>query len=106
MVKKSLSSKSGESIIEALVSLLILGMLMATIVSVIRFSMVMTGNTLADATAAQNEINNLKFDDYASNSGTFSSGALTLSNSAWNINAAHSIELYSDNGIIAFYPEG
>jgi len=90
---------------EALVSLLILGMLMATIVSVIRFSMVMTGNTLANATAAQNEINNIKFDDYASNSGIFSSGALKLSNPIWNIKAEHSIELYSDNGIIAFYPD-
>ena len=91
---------------EALVSVLILGMLMATIVSVIRFSMVMTGNTLMDAATAQNEINNLKFDDYASNPGEFSSGELTLSNSVWNINAGQTIEFYSDNGIIAFYPEG
>ena len=90
---------------EALVSILILGMLMATIVSVIRFSMVMTGNTLMAATEAQNEINNLKFDDYAPNSGTFATGELTLSNPVWEIKATQSVELYSDNGIIAFYPD-
>jgi hypothetical protein len=44
---------------EAIVSLLVLGILMTTIVAVIRFSMVMTGNSIREATVAQESVNDM-----------------------------------------------
>jgi len=58
-IKKALRSKLGESIMEALVSMMILGILMTTVVSIIRFSMVMTGRSLTDATGTQEAFNEL-----------------------------------------------
>jgi len=106
ITKKTLRSKSGESIMEAIVSLLILGMLMTTIVSIIRFSMAMTGDSIRDATATQIEMNNLKFDDFIDTSGESSQGSLILRNVDLGIDAGHSVVLYTDNGVIAFYPGG
>ena len=58
-IKRTLRSKNGESIMEAIVSLLVLGILMTTIVAVIRFSMVMTGNSIREATVAQESVNDM-----------------------------------------------
>ena len=49
---------------EAVVSLLVLGILMTTIIGIIRFSMVITGSTLADATTSQNDFNRLMQEEY------------------------------------------
>ena len=59
-VKKPLLSKRGESIMEAIVSLLILSILMTTLVSILRFSMAMTTSAISDASEAQIEFNALK----------------------------------------------
>ena len=58
-LKKTFLSRKGESVMEAVVSLLILGLLMTTVLSIIRFSLVMTGDSLNRARENQNEINNL-----------------------------------------------
>ena len=87
---------------EALVSVLILGMLMGTIVSIIRFSLVMTGNTLRDATVSQTEINDLILDQYPAPA----KGKVTFTSADAEIDAGHDIVYYSENGIAAFYPDG
>jgi len=87
---------------EALVSVLILGMLLGTIVSIIRFSLAMTGTTLREATVAQTEINDLILDKYPSPS----SGTLKFTSTNAAIEAEHGIVFYSENGVTAFYPGG
>ena len=63
-ITKKLRSKIGESIMEALVSMMILGILMTTVVSIIRFSMVMTGRSLANANGTQAAFNVLINTDF------------------------------------------
>jgi len=87
---------------EALVSVLILGMLLGTVVSIIRFSLALTGNTLRDATAAQTEINDLILDKYPAPA----AGVLKFTSTNAAINAEHSIVFYSETGVTAFYPGG
>ena len=64
--KKNLRSKRGETIMEAIVSLLILGIFMTTVVSIVRYSLVMTGMALSEATAAQTGFNQLIHEDFGS----------------------------------------
>ena len=103
-IKKALDSKRGESIMEAVVSLLILGLLMTTIVTIIRFSLVMTGNSIINAGKTQEEINNLIRDEYT-NSVTTSIVFVSEDNT---IIATHEIEFNTpgddDLDIITFYP--
>jgi len=87
---------------EALVSVLILGILLGTIVSIIRFSLALTGSTLRDATEAQTEINDLILDQYPE----ATKGKLTFTSADADIDAEHEIVFYSDDGIAAFYPDG
>jgi hypothetical protein len=74
LIKKVLRSKGGESIMEAVVSLLILGILMTTVVTIIRFSMVMTGNSIINAADSQEGFNQI----ITVESGAFSPSTLTL----------------------------
>ena len=85
---------------EALVSLLILGILLTTIVSIIRFSMIMTGNSINDAAAAQDLVNELMIEEYPSSN----TGLLTLSIPGIMITAEHNVLYYSEDGITAFRP--
>jgi len=87
---------------EALVSVLILGILLATVVSIIRFSMALTGHTLRDATVSQTEMNDLILDKYPQSK----TGTLKFTSTDAEINAEHDIVYYSENGIAAFYPGG
>ena len=87
---------------EAVVSLLILGILLTTIVSIIRFSMVLTGSSVSNATSAQELINDLTFEDFT---GTPSAAAtLHFSSTNIDIQAEHSVEYNTEDGIIAFVP--
>lgn len=63
-------NKKGETIMEAVVSLLILGMLMTTVLTMIRFSLALTGDSLTNARENQEEINNLIHDIYPNSSNT------------------------------------
>jgi len=84
---------------EAIVSLLILGILMTTIVAIIRFSMVLTGNALSNASGAQDRYNALIHENY--------SGAtveLTItSNLPYGIIASHNV-IQSPDESTAFFP--
>jgi len=51
--------KRGETIMEALVSLLILGLLITSLLSIIRFSLVVTGDSLRNAAETQRIFNEL-----------------------------------------------
>ena len=59
-ISKKLLSKRGETIMETLVSLLIMGLLITSLLSIIRFSMVLTGDSLANANRAQTAFNGLR----------------------------------------------
>ena len=73
-INKTLRAKNGESIMESIVALMILGILMTTIVSIIRFSMVMTSSALSSSDEAQRDFNNLIHETYS----TSTTGALTF----------------------------
>ena len=61
---KRILSKRGESIMEAVVALVILGILMTTILTIIRFSLAMTGGTIRNATDTQDDFNSLIHEVY------------------------------------------
>jgi hypothetical protein len=88
-VLKILRCKRGESIMEAVVSMLILGMLMTTVVSIIRFSLFLTGNTLDNASRAQERFNALIHETYDGTvvTLTFATG----SSSPFDISAEHEV---------------
>jgi len=56
---KKLLSKRGETIMETLVSLLIMGILITSLLSIIRFSLVLTGDSLSNALESQGNFNTL-----------------------------------------------
>jgi len=59
IIFKILRFKKGETIMETLVSLLIMGLLITALLSIIRFSMVITGDALRNAGQAQGSVNTL-----------------------------------------------
>jgi len=61
-ITKKLLSKKGETIIETLVSLLIMGLLITSLLSIIRFAMVLTSDSLIKAAISQNRFNDLIHD--------------------------------------------
>ena len=85
---------------EALASLLILGILMTTITAVIQFSLVMTSTSIGRANASQELINELKTTDYPGGQ-----RVISFSNTAISINAAHNIIYHTNDGITAFRPD-
>ena len=90
---------------EAIVSLLILSILLSTIVAIIRFSTVITATSLSNATEAQNTVNSLALEQYASEETpllTFS----FVSTTGESVTATHNIYLSSEDTIIAFRPAG
>lgn len=62
-LSNKLLSKRGETIMETLVSLLIMGLLITSLLSIIRFSMVLTGDSLSNATASQEIFNAMTHGD-------------------------------------------
>jgi hypothetical protein len=102
--KSILFQKNGESIMEAVVSMLILSMLLTTIVSIIRFSMVMTGNSISSALHEQEYFNDLVQDNYE-NSEQVEIIILSVDGELPDgvINAKHDIE-FNTSGDIAFFP--
>jgi hypothetical protein len=79
---------------EALVSLMILGILMTTIVATIRFSMVLTGDSLNKADIAQEGFNELILGDYDDEADIrFSSDDIT---------ATHPVYYHNEGNTIAF----
>jgi len=97
--KKILRSKSGFTIMEAIVSLLILSILLTTIVTIIRFSTSMTAKSIASADAAQDRFNTLILEDYIGGVET-----ITFTSDDADIEASHEVDLYNADGIVAFTP--
>ena len=62
-ISKILRSKRGETLMEGIVSVLILGMLMAAVVSIIQFSLRTTGDAILESTEAQRAVNRV-INDY------------------------------------------
>ncbi|MDR2600566.1 MAG: hypothetical protein LBC73_09870 [Oscillospiraceae bacterium] len=58
-IVKILKSNRGESIMESVVALVILGMLMTTIMAIIAFSLTMTARSTSNATVTQAAFNEL-----------------------------------------------
>ena len=90
---------------EAIVSLLILGILMTTIVSIIRFSLVMTGISLNEAAVAQTGFNDLIHEDYPSAPAVPLTFTLDFDNPFINIEASHNVILYNEENTLAFMPD-
>jgi len=103
-LEKSLRSKSGETIMEALVSMLILGILLTTVVSTIRFSLGVTGDSLRDADASQLISNDLSTGNLTG--GTQITVEFKYNNPTLNmaINTTHDALYKEEDGIVAFRP--
>ena len=108
-IKKILRSKSGETIMEAIASMLILTILLTTIASMIRFSLNLTSITSEKADMEQEEVMNyLLLDDFGGVSNptaVITTAVITLK--ADGISAVnHTVDFYTDeNGTIAFIPK-
>jgi hypothetical protein len=106
-IKKTLRSNSGETIIEAIASLLILTILFTTVTSIIQTSLRWTGDALRDAEIMQNYLNDIAIENFPSVIDGHITFVLDLTSSnAPPISSApitHPIELYP-NGTIAFRP--
>ena len=92
---------------EAVVSLLILGILMTTIVSIIRFSTVITGNSLSNADNAQELSNRLITEDYPADSISELNFSFTKNEPGTPeifIETKHDVAFYQEEGLIAFHP--
>ena len=59
MIGKNLLSKRGETIMETIVSLVIMGLLITSLLAIIRFSLVLTGDALSNASVSQSGFNDL-----------------------------------------------
>jgi len=105
-IKKSLRSKRGESIVEAIVSFVILGMLLTTVFGIIRFSLVMSGDSISDANADQAHVNELVLEDDSRWSAAVTAEIVFRSvDPALDIEAVHDIQLYDQDGMLAFIPD-
>jgi hypothetical protein len=104
---KALRSSNGETVMEAVASLLILTILLTSIVYMIRFSLVLTGDTIVTASVAQEEINDIIRDDYGVGGGV-TAQIIFDSECGLIYNAHHQIVIYSPVGdglnVIAFRP--
>jgi len=103
-VKGILRSKRGFTIMEAIISLLLLAILLTTIVSIIRFSTSMTAASIINAETVQDRFNALILEDFDG----YTTGETTVTFSSTDIpdvTATHSIVLYEEDGVIVFTPD-
>ena len=86
---------------ETLVSMLILGILLTTVVSTIRFSLGVTGDSLRNAEESQTHMNNLVTGNFttAPHVLTFSSANITITGTK------HNVKYIAEDGLVVFLPE-
>ena len=72
-IKKPFKSSKGESMMEVLVSLLMLGILLTSVVTIVSFSMGLTTQALTNATATQDAFNRIRTLAYAGDDSTTTS---------------------------------
>jgi len=102
-LKNILQSKKGFTIMEAIVSLLILGILLTTVVTIIRFSTSLTSTSITAANEAQDRFNSLileSFDEYSSSY----EAIVTFASDSIDIEVSQDIIIYGEDGIVAFAP--
>ena len=108
LFEKILRRKRGETLMESLVALMLLSMLMLTIMSIIRFSGLVTANALVESNARQRDFNSvllLDFDAPATGDVTTDVRFELRRVGETTPALAHYVEVYSDfdgNNIVAF----
>jgi len=106
-IKKRLRSKRGETLVEAIVSILLLAILMTTVTVMIQTSLRLTANSMREAEIMQELTFNPAFRDAIEQD--LETGKLfffyTEEDADWHIDALHEIRIYEDNyELISFYP--
>lgn len=95
-------SSGGETLMESLVSLLVLTILLLTVTAMIKTSFNMSGATIKNATDEQETVNKLVLSDYGDD---YFESDITFS-SEDGISSTHGIKLFDSDGYIAFAPAG
>ena len=95
----SLRSEGGVSIMEVVVSILMFAMLLTTAATIIRFSLVITGDSLARATESQGVVNELVLDSF-----TGTSGEISFYSSVINVVSSHEVVYLDADGFVVFRP--
>ena len=104
--KKIFRSKKGETLMESIVSMLVLSVLLAAITMMILTALKFTNTLTQRATTMQEE----KINPAVLLSKTTGSGEITFTaasdapDAATDISAKHNVRVYDDDGIIAFAP--
>jgi len=105
-IKKAAFNKSGEMLMEAIVSVLLLSILLVIITTMIQTSRNMTARTMEDASALQEDQLNLVslasggLTPVTSGQITFTAGTVA----GVPIGAEHPVRLYNTDNIVAFFP--
>jgi len=104
-VKKRLHSKSGETLVEAIISILLLAILLGTVTAMIHVSLNLTARALEEATELQNDTFNPAIfgthDDYEQGEITFVTPATST-----NIATNHDIYVFEiADDIVSFIPD-
>jgi len=103
-IKKVLRSNRGETLVEAIVSILLLAILMTTVTAMIQTSLRLTANSMRDAEELQSDTFNLAI---AGTHPDFSPGVVAFeTKSPALIKTQHDIDILEDTGdIVFFYPD-
>jgi len=111
-IKKTLCKKRGETLVEAIISILLLAILMTTVTVMIQTSLRLTANSMTEAEGIQNLTFNPAildtFPDLPEGIITFEklNTGLSLIQDIIDIEADHNIRIYEDIGhILSFYPD-
>ena len=112
-IKKRLRSNRGETLVEAIISILLLAILMTTVTLMIQTSLRLTANSMQDAERIQNEtFNPAIFNNHGDDD--LSDGTITFLYSYRPVgaldpiygNAKHDIQIFEDlNNIVSLYPD-
>jgi len=102
-IKKIFRSKRGFTIMETIVSLLILSILLTTIFTIIRFSTSLTSDSIIRAKESQDRFNALVLEDYDELPESALS-TITFTSDDAEIEASHDVIVYDVDGVVAFAP--
>lgn len=99
-IKRIIRSNKGETIVESIVSLLILSILLLAVTTIIQTALRMTSVSIQNAKETQDLFNIVAKAEYSDSE----PAEITFSASDINISATHHIIFNKDDGIIAFSP--
>jgi len=102
-VKKLLSNKSGEMLMEAIVSILLFSILLVTVTTMIETSRNVTTNSMQEATALQE--GRLNFAALASDELNLVEGELSFTSVAAGLHSEHEVRFYDNtDDFVAIFP--